>query len=198
MGMYDTVIIEYPLPMPKDPQGYKGEGACGYQTKDLENCLSTYKIRKDGTFWLKKVNAKYVEGDKNGNSVFARLGRMETISSKWVKIVHEAKSIIVYDYQECSQSSFDYFIEYEIFFVKGKVKKIKLVKFEATNNAGRKARTAEWQKQHEQRVKFCNKWYFKYVLSYWNKFICKAEKKIYRFVSFINTHLFNVGRSLKF
>ena len=198
MGMFDYVDVQYPVPMPKDPKGYNGSGAVGYQTKDLENCLSTYQIREDGTLWLKKVKSTYVPGNEYGDSVFARIGHMKPISSKWVRVEHMPKTVVAYDYLESSQGSFDYFIEYEFTFAKGKVKKVKLTKFEATDNHDRKARTAEWTKNAEKRNKFCNTWYFKYLFSPWNSFVCSSEKKIYRLLTFISSNLFKFSRLFKF
>ncbi len=196
--MFDYVDVQYPVPMPKDPKGYTGTHSFGYQTKDLENCLTSYQIRKDGSVWWKQVKSKYVAGNENSDSIFGRLGRMEPISSKWVRVENIPKSINVYDYNESEKGDFDYFIEYEISFAKGRVKKVKLVKFEANDNSGRKARTAEWQKKWEQRDKFCSKWYFKYILSHWNKFICKSERMIHKMLTFATSNLYNTSRRLKF
>jgi hypothetical protein len=44
MGMFDTVVCRYPLPLSKSVDRE-------FQTKSLENCLSAYEIREDGTLW---------------------------------------------------------------------------------------------------------------------------------------------------
>lgn len=51
MGMFDTIICEYPLPIEKQKDVW-------FQTKDLENCLHTYTIKQDGTLWLKGPTSK--------------------------------------------------------------------------------------------------------------------------------------------
>lgn len=198
MGMFDYVDVQYPVPMPKDPKGYTGTPSFGYQTKDLENCLTTYQIRKDGTVWWKQVKSKYVAGNENSDSIFGRIGRMEPISSKWVRAENLPKSIRVYDYNESEKGDYDYYVEYEISFSKGKVKKVKLIKFEANDNSGRKIRTAEWMKKCDERSKFCNTWYFKNLFSPWNKFVCLSEKKIYKVLTFMSGNLFKVSSRLKF
>jgi len=198
MGMFDYLDVKFPLPMPKDPMGFTGVGSCGFQTKDLENCLSTYQIREDGSVWLKKVKNKYVPGNPDDDSLLGRLGHVEPISSKWVLVEHLPKTIEFYDYQQTRNGNYDYYIVYVATVVKGKVKRVKIKTFEATENSSRKAREAIWEKEHEERAKFCNTWYYKYILSYWNKFICKLEKKLHKFLTYVSSNMYIVSRKLKF
>lgn len=55
MGMFDNIRCEFPL-----PDGF--DGKLNFQTKDLENLLSTYVITADGKLLLATLN--YDDGDK--------------------------------------------------------------------------------------------------------------------------------------
>ena len=41
MGMYDSIICKYPLPMPEDPKGYTGSRE--FQSKDLDCALREFE-----------------------------------------------------------------------------------------------------------------------------------------------------------
>jgi hypothetical protein len=176
MGMFDTVIVnpKFSLPLPKDPKGYTG--TADFQTKELDNFLETYEIRKDGSLW--KLNYR----KKNEEKTWSRVKNVPTV-------------IKIYDYQENNEGDFDYFIEYEILFTKDKVKTAKLIKFEANNNTKRKENQKMYDEQWAKRKKFVNTWLFKNILVHWNKaigIVYRFNTKILGFLSIVNFKLINL------
>lgn len=58
MGMYDEIIVEYPL---KEYEFLQNEV---FQTKDFDNLMDTYKITKDGRLLLEEVEYEPVPEEK--------------------------------------------------------------------------------------------------------------------------------------
>ena len=58
MGLYDTIFIEYPLPIPEYIPSkirsfiHSTISQDGFQTKDLDQCLEDYYISNDGRFHI--------------------------------------------------------------------------------------------------------------------------------------------------
>lgn len=176
MGMFDTVIVnpKFSLPMPKDSKGYVG--SVDFQTKDLDNFLETYEIRKDGSFWKRNYQKK------NEEITWKRVKGLPTV-------------INIHGYQENDNVEFDYFIEYEILFAKDKVKSVKIVKFEFTNNSKRKETQKMYDEQWAKRKKFVNTWLFKKVLVHWNKavgIVYRFNTRVLGLLSIVNFKLINL------
>jgi len=176
MGMFDTIIVnpKFSLPMPKDAKGYVGSK--DFQTKELDNFLETYEIRKDGSLWKRNYQ-------KENKEVTWKRDKCGTIK------------INIYDYQESNNGDFDYFIEYELIFAKDKVKTVKLVNFEATNNTQRKENQKKYDEQCAKRKKFVDTWLFKNILVHWNKFVgivYRFNTKVLGLLSIVNFKLINL------
>ncbi len=135
MGMYDTIICEYPLPMPNDPKGYSGSK--DFQTKDLDSALDWYEIDKNGQLFIQRSEGEWIEGDKNATGFVAKMGYFKT-TKKWKEELIRTITINFYDYQHSQDTDYDYSIEYKAVFIDGKISSVELVDFEARDNAERK------------------------------------------------------------
>lgn len=106
MGLYDSVYIEYPLPIAGYiPEQWKSLArleftASGFQTKDLERCLDTYFI------------------DNYGN-LFLDHSRWEDQEDIKVKVNHHGY-IYVYTVIDISEEK-NLFIEYKLKYTDGKL-----------------------------------------------------------------------------
>ncbi len=60
MGMFDHVVVKSPLPDDR-PDWVKADGHY-FQTKDLDSCLNTYTITKEGRLLIRQQNGT---GDKD-------------------------------------------------------------------------------------------------------------------------------------
>ena len=132
MGMYDTVICKYPLPMPSDPKGYAGSE--DFQTKHLDCGLDTYEIAANGQLSVYKREGNYIEPDKEAKGLFEKIGRFE-VTRTWLEPVYDTLTMEMYDYKESSESGYDYFVQYKVIFIDGIVDEIKLTEFEASRKA---------------------------------------------------------------
>lgn len=74
MGMYDTIICEYPL-----PDGYTVKPGDSFQTKSLDCLLYEYTITKDGRLFLEVydyINVPEEERPYYGTPEFTGLGKL--------------------------------------------------------------------------------------------------------------------------
>ena len=182
--MFDTVICKYPLPMPSDPKGYSGSE--DFQTKHLDCGLDTYEIAANGQLSVHKREGKYIEGDKEAKGLFEKIGRYE-ITKTWVEPVYDTLTMEMYDYEQSDKSEYDYFIQYEVVFIDGIVDEIKLIGFEATDNAERKRKDEEFNKKIKAWYDFTKTRKYKYFVGPYNKSIKFIFRKISKILSFLSS-----------
>lgn len=191
MGMFDDIECKYPLPMPDDPKGYTGSK--NFQTKDLDNSLSLYEIREDGTIWRKFVTkSEYVKGDKKSKSIIGRIGYLKELEHEY-RQQFDITNILMYDYIQ-TKGDYDYSIDYEVNFENGIVKNIKIVNFEATDNKSRKERDAKWKEELRIRNKFTSTLRYRFVYQHWNKMIRFVFRYLHSIVNFMNSNLYKIER----
>ena len=189
MGMFDTVICKYPLPMPSDPKGYSGSE--DFQTKHLDCGLDTYEIAANGQLSVHKREGKYIEGDKEAKGLFEKIGRYE-ITKTWVEPVYDTLTMEMYDYEQSDKSEYDYFIQYEVVFIDGIVDEIKLIGFEATDNAERKKKDEEFDKKLKEWYEFTKTRKYKYFVNPYNKSIKFIFRKISKILSFLSSKVWTL------
>ena len=189
MGMFDTVICKYPLPMPSDPKGYSGSE--DFQTKHLDCGLDTYEIAANGQLSVHKREGKYIEGDKEAKGLFEKIGRYE-ITKTWVEPVYDTLTMEMYDYEQSDKSEYDYFIQYEVVFIDGIVDEIKLIVFEATDNAERKKKDKEFDKKLKEWYEFTKTRKYKYFVNPYNKSIKFIFRKISKILSFLSSKVWTL------
>ena len=170
MGMFDTVIIEgLKLEQPKEIAAYlKSIDAVitnDFQTKDLDNCLGTYKIDSSGQLFeatrvptgkkiawkspaftftdrrsvLEKLYFK-IKNWKIEKTIYPRNRKIDETVEKFVKS-KLTTSFNIYNYCELGGRYVD--LEYTITTINGKVTNIELVKGEVESASNAKARHKE-------------------------------------------------------
>ena len=147
MGMFDDIVCKYPLPLPEDPKGYCNNK---YQTKDFDNAMDLYEIREDGTLWLRCAEYEYIDGDPNAKSLIGKLSICKEIKVWWQRIYPISNTVKLYAYDCDTNDKYDYWIEYNLIFIDGKVTEAKLIEFTATDNSERK-------EQHRKDVEYWTK-----------------------------------------
>lgn len=192
MGMFDTVVVEG-LKLPELPKNIKtflsannSKLPSDYQTKDLDNCLSTYNIDKHGQIYLtvykptgKKEPYKDIfESIRDNRSFLEKLyynykfRHLNKTRPKFITVKKPYKEktglsgvFNIYNYAEIAGRYID--VEFELVAEKGKVIKTKLIKtdIESENNSKkRRARDDEYNKKFQKsidaRKKFTSSWYY--------------------------------------
>ena len=192
--MYNSVDCEYPLPMPEDPKGYTGSD--GFQTKDFECALDVYIIDKDGQLLLERRDTEWIEGDPNSKSFLDKMGYVKTIKT-WLEPLTNTCTIQFYDYIDSNKTDHDYFITYEAVFINGKISSVKIINFEANDNAKRKIRDAEFAKENKENYEFRQTWQYKYFVKPYNRSVSYIFFKTIKGLSFLSTLLYKIERNIR-
>lgn len=166
--MYDTIICEYPLPMPDDPKGYTGSE--DFQTKDFDQSLATYTIDVNGQLFILRFEGEWEPGNKDSDSFIGKLGYFKTTKT-WQEQLNTTSTIVFYDYIHSENTDYDYFIGYEAVFVVGKITSVKLTEFTATHNAERKKKDEEYEIRLQEHREFIKTYRYKYFVRPYNRTI---------------------------
>ena len=194
MGLYNSVDCQCPLPMPEDPKGYTGSH--GFQTKDFECALDVYIIDKDGQLLIERRDTEWIEGDPNGEGFLSKMGHLKTIKT-WLEPLTNTCTIQFYDFIDSNKTDYDYFITYEAVFINGKMSSVKIINFEANENAKRKIRDAEFAKKNKENYQFRQTWKYKYFVKPYNRSVSFIFFKTIKVLSFLSTTLYKIERNIR-
>jgi hypothetical protein len=186
MGMFDTIYVKKKLPLTKELKALdiKWE-EIDFQTKDLENLLDCYEITKSG-----KLRHLWQEREwKDDDSTFLK-GYLEVVKEEWRDVdfhgtinfytshcdndsynwnfINDDPEQMTWDDIELIQG-YDWWIEFEAYFTKGKLDDIKVIKVTKdpiserikNNKIWAEKRAAENKKVSRQIVNFLRQfsWY---------------------------------------
>lgn len=192
--MYNSVDCQCPLPMPEDPKGYTGSHS--FQTKDFECALDVYIIDKDGQLFLEQREMEWVLGNPSGKNFLEKSGYAKTVKT-WLEPLTNTCTIQFYDFIDSNKTDYDYFITYEAVFINGKMSSVKIINFEANENAKRKIRDAEFAKKNKENYQFRQTWQYKYFVKPYNKTIRYIFSRLIKFLSNISKFLSNISYALR-
>jgi hypothetical protein len=193
MGMFDSVIIKYKLPLPNEPYGYTGTNH--FQTKDFENALDCYELREDGTLWLRECEREYIGGNPNGKTFREKFGTCKETKVWWTQ-VHITKTIKVYSYEQ-TDGSYDYSIDYKITIIDGIIKSAELEKFEAIPNEIRKLNNKMWLERVKARKQFENTIRYKLIYGPYNKILKYIFLKMHKINNFFSVNIWKIEDKFK-
>jgi len=183
--MFDTLFCEKKLPLTKEVKNAFSEtdwSKVDFQTKDLDNTMTTYSIKKNGTLNVLKVEGESVrviseEEEKKIRKQKKFCWPYEFVekSRKYEKYVYTGLVNFYYYKEDNKDNTWD--IEFTATFVDGKLKKLVL-------NSAKIIRTAEenaadvkaWQDRQDayenhpwtKTKKILNKITFRYWSTFWN------------------------------
>lgn len=209
MGLYDTITCKYSLPKPEDLKGYKG--SVSFQTKDLGEGLSHYEIREDGSLWVEKAETEYISRDSktlkddvderlkklpdNTKLGFSELSGLKVLKSWW-EFVEVTTTVEMYDYCISDDTDYDYDVTYKLKIIDGIVKELNLHEFKAIPNRERKLRDIKFKREAIARNIFVNKWYYKYILKYYNRLIFFIARSIKKICDKISSSMWTIERKI--
>lgn len=219
MGMFDTVIIEgLKLPkLPRNIENYLEKNNSStpneFQTKDLDNILTTYFIDSKGQIFVEeyRLTGKKIpydppfKGWKDNRSFLERLYfkiKEKNLDRKYpqLKTVDERKTVrvksnltntfLIYTIDEINNRYLE--LELSVLSIKGKVKDIKVVKafLEKEKDAKkRKLQNLEFDKKFaksiENRNNFRSKWYYPLLKEIYNPLVFFSSKIIQSLCNYI-------------
>jgi hypothetical protein len=192
MGMFDTVYVERKLPLTKEIKKAfpnKDWTKVDFQTKDLDNTMTAYHIKKNGYLYTEKVEGEHIRTvTEEEEAKLKKQGKwcwpykfVETSRTSVKKLITD--TINFYDYREDEEGN-TWDIEFDAEFIKGKLVSLELVKGEISITAEEnQAREVKWQNEWlayenhpwTKTKKFLNKITF----NRWSKFWFKVSRGIY-------------------
>lgn len=159
MGMFDSIEISYPLPLPlevidKLPDLYKEE----FQTKDLECAMELYFLGEDGALNLLKQEREWVDDDSSFLKGYLKVIKEEIVPINYHGIIN------LYAYERIeneNETGFDISVDYLAKFSNGKLESIELEDFEIRDaSESIKETKIFFKKLDKERKKWYNKYFF--------------------------------------
>jgi len=157
MGMFDEIIVKKALPLPKELKKLPIKWSeHKFQTKDLDNCLFEYFIDKKGNLYQIEIENEYIEytEEEKKNKDY----RCWDVYKEVVEISRRNKwldfhgILRFYDYLNIDEQH-DCWLEFEAFFVYGKLDKIELKEYRLEPSQAIKL--SELKKEAENKQKTC-------------------------------------------
>lgn len=191
--MFDTVYCERKLPLTKEiKKAFPSTDWTkqDFQTKDIDNTMTSYHIKKNGYLYTEKVEGEYVRTmSEEEEKKIRKQGKFcwphKFIESSRTLVKEEITATInFYDYREDEEGN-TWDIEFDAEFIRGKLKSLKLVKAEIISTAEEsKAREIKWQEHWaaienhpwNRTKKILNKITF----NRWTRFWSKVSKLLYK------------------
>jgi hypothetical protein len=130
MGMFDTVICEYPLPLPNEAKELKSPpnwDKVEFQTKSMGGFMEAYTIEDDGQIYKDVLERDY-EIDEHGDSFIHE-------KNNGIEKVEFTGDLVFYTSH--TEDEYDYWVEFSALFWKGELKEINLKEWKREDNSGR-------------------------------------------------------------
>ena len=167
MGMFDTVSWADPLPFSKEMVAHGlNKNNWSFQTKDFDCSMDNYVVQGNQLFVIKYRDEKWIEGDPKAKNWSDRFGYMDR-TGEYLDPVKVTTTVMVYDFLQESEwnrlpvPGHDYWVEFEVVFIDGKVDSVTLVKFTAEDNSERKQRDKEFQESlKREHARWRNRFFF--------------------------------------
>jgi hypothetical protein len=207
MGMFDTIKVETKLPTNKFIQKFLGKdfnlSSLEYQTKDLQNALLTYTIKKNGDLFVETIEYRESTPEEKAEDI-KKYGkqfgsfRLKVHSRTWEKTSHTG-DVEFYAYEKANQDGRYYTIDYKAHVVKGKVKSIKLVNAKREDDKTYSERLlmehkwAEEMRLHSEKV---SKLSYKILNNVYNKPVKMALRLAHKYSQKIPSLLFKLERKI--
>jgi hypothetical protein len=178
MGMYDSIICKKELPLNEELKQLNVQwNNVVFQTKNLDNCLCDYIINEGGELVedVKKYEYTYYTEEERKQQKSWSFVKDSKLVESYTKNVHYHGKILFYEIFNFSDTE-DIWVDFEAYFVYGKLDKIELVKTEKLE--ARSIRMDQWMEEDKKkRNSFIYKlrhysgwfWFWKQLSSFFRK-----------------------------
>ncbi len=150
--MFDQLKCEKELPLNDELKTLNVKwNKVTFQTKDLDNCLSDYRITQDGQLVeevVEKEYTYYTEEERKTLKGWSFI-KDQKIIKEYSKDVNYHGTIRFYDLFDLNEKE-DIWVEFDAHFVYGKLDKIELAKTE--KQECRKIRYNQWEEEYQKKI----------------------------------------------
>jgi len=138
MGMFDTLLCKYPLPLNELLQELKIEwSATGFQTKDLDCSMAMYEITEDGKLYEEVVEREYVCYTEEELAAITPKPwnpyKEVLVKNRYMKPISHHGVINFYDSLNYTATQ-NVWVEFSAYFIYGKLDKIALYNVELNDS----------------------------------------------------------------
>jgi hypothetical protein len=150
--MFDNIKCEKELPLNDELKTLDVKwNEVNFQTKDLDNCLSNYRITQDGELVedvVEKEYTYYTEEERKKLKGFYFV-KDEKVIKEYSKKIEYHGTIRFYELFDLNEQE-DIWAEFDAHFVYGKLDKIELAKTE--KQECRKIRMNQWEEEYQKKI----------------------------------------------
>jgi hypothetical protein len=150
--MFDQLKCEKELPLNNELKTLDVKwNEVNFQTKDLDNCLSNYRITQDGELVedvVEKEYTYYTEEERKKLKGWYFI-KDEKIIKEYSKKVEYHGKITFYETFDFNEQE-DIWVDFDAYFVYGKLDKIELAKVEKYEN--RKIKMNKWEEEYQKKI----------------------------------------------
>ena len=175
MGMFDYVICEYEIPLPKDCKELSNVkwNEYTFQSKDMNCLMDDYRISKKGKLLVRESRPDFYDKPPKD---------LPEVESSY----HGELNFYAYE----QRNKYDYSVSFNAKFSYGKLDAIELTEFEKHSNENRKSYQAEFKKQAELHQTRKTKLWYKTYRTFYAKPIKYLFRTIYKVLSHIKSNWF--------
>lgn len=185
MGMYDELKVKQDLPLPEELKNFNRDWKNYiFQTKDLDNCLGEYFISEDGFLYEHIIEREYIpyteEEKRNKNHRGWDIYKEVIEKNSYDKKIDDYHGKIRFGaYDKLNDNEHDFWIDFDAYFVYGKLDKITLVEFKKIISRNVINEFLEKQRLQKEKSFWC---FFKRYASYlgWRWFWRKISNLFYK------------------
>ena len=196
MGMFSYIKCKKELPLTDELKGLSVKwDELQYQTKDLDNCLETYIISEDGELLEEVIEYEYTyyteEEKKQKDHKPWNIVKDQKIVKQETKKVDFHGKITFYETLDFSDEE-SVWVDFDAYFVYGKLDKLELAKVEKYEN--RKIKMDEYWKTYESKQNSFSYKFRKYSGWFW--LWKKIEKICYSLCKFLDSIRYYIIRDI--
>lgn len=187
--MFDNITVKQNIPLPEALQKLdKDWKKYQFQTKDLDNCLLDFWISEEGELFEHVVECDYIpysEKERKSKKISPWDMWKEVIEKNtYDKKINHHGVLKFYTYEQLDEST-DFWVEFNAYFIYGKLDKIELTDFSLDKE--RKIQNKQWEEKYKKQQK--HPWTrFKKLASYigWSWFWKAVNKQLHNISKAIN------------
>lgn len=178
--MFDSITVKQNLSMPEEIKNLKDWKNYTFQTKDLDKCLLDYWISEEGELFEHVVEREYIPYTEEERKKLKGWNLWKDVIEKGSRDekINYHGTLKFYTFDELDEDT-DFWVEFKVYFVYGKVDKIEFVEFKLDKD--RKINNKKWEEEYKKKNK--HPWnVFKHYASYlgWRWFWRKVSNLLYK------------------
>ena len=154
MGMFSYIKCKKELPLTDELKSLSVKwNETQFQTKDLDNCLENYIISEDGELLEEVIEYEYTyyteEEKKQKDHKPWNIVKDQKITKQETKKIDFHGKITFYETFDLNDQE-DVWVDFDAYFIYGKLDKLELAKVEKYEN--RKIKMNKWEEEHQKKI----------------------------------------------